>query len=137
MQLWGVDIVGGICLVDAVTGELRDGEGRAAGHVPGGVPGVRRGPGQARVPEEVLTASGKQFTDRFDKHGPRNGEVLFDKICSRNGITHRHAAGVAESEPYLDESTEEVGVGVRLLLVSADSGGARPRPLPGHATSAF
>ncbi len=41
------------------------------------------------VPEEILTDNGKQFTDRFGKHGPRNGEVLFDKICRRNGITHR------------------------------------------------
>jgi transposase InsO family protein len=41
------------------------------------------------VPEEVLTANGKQFTDRFGKHGAGNGEVLFDKNCRRNGITHR------------------------------------------------
>jgi transposase InsO family protein len=37
------------------------------------------------VPEEVLTDNGKQFTDRFGK----GGEVLFDKICRKNGITHR------------------------------------------------
>jgi transposase InsO family protein len=37
------------------------------------------------APEEVLTDNGKQFTDRFG----RGGEVLFDKICRRNGITHR------------------------------------------------
>jgi hypothetical protein len=37
------------------------------------------------VPEEVLTDNGKVFTDRFGK----NGEVLFDKICRKNGITHR------------------------------------------------
>ena len=37
------------------------------------------------VPEEVLTDNGKQFTDRFG----RGGEVLFDKICRHNGITHR------------------------------------------------
>src|SRR3954452_17271959 len=36
-------------------------------------------------PEEVLTDNGKQFTDRFG----RGGEVLFDKICRRNAITHR------------------------------------------------
>ena len=30
-----------------------------------------------------------QFTDRFGKHGTRNAEVLFDKVCRRNGITHR------------------------------------------------
>jgi transposase InsO family protein len=33
----------------------------------------------------VLTDNGKQFTDRFG----RGGEVLFDRICRDNGITHR------------------------------------------------
>src|SRR3954469_3315861 len=37
------------------------------------------------APEEVLSDNGKQFTDRFG----RGGEVLFDKICRRNGIAHR------------------------------------------------
>ena len=37
------------------------------------------------VPEEILTDNGKQFTDRFGK----GGEVLFDKICRHNAITHR------------------------------------------------
>jgi transposase InsO family protein len=37
------------------------------------------------VPEEVLTDNGKQFTDRFGK----GAEVLFDRICRNNGITHR------------------------------------------------
>jgi Integrase core domain len=37
------------------------------------------------VPEELLTDNGKQFTDRFG----RSGEVLFDRICRDNGISHR------------------------------------------------
>jgi hypothetical protein len=37
------------------------------------------------VPDEVLTDNGKQFTDRFGK----GGEVLFDRICRDNAITHR------------------------------------------------
>jgi len=37
------------------------------------------------VPEEILTDNGKQFTDRFGQRG----EVLFDKICRHNAITHR------------------------------------------------
>ena len=41
------------------------------------------------VPEEILTDNGKQFTGRFGKGG---GEVLFDKICRKNGITHRLTA---------------------------------------------
>src|SRR5213076_1748556 len=36
-------------------------------------------------PEEVLTDNGQQFTGRFS----RGGEVLFDRICRRNGIAHR------------------------------------------------
>src|SRR4051794_29885621 len=36
----------------------------------------------------LLTDNGKQFTDRFG----RGGEVLFDKICRRNGIAHRLTA---------------------------------------------
>lgn len=41
------------------------------------------------VPEEVITDNGKQFTARFGRYAPRPGEVLFDKICRKNGITHR------------------------------------------------
>jgi transposase len=40
------------------------------------------------VPEEVLTGNGKVFTGRFHKPGVPV-EVLFDKICRENGITHR------------------------------------------------
>lgn len=105
MQLWGVDIVGGIWIVDTATGELKEAK------VVTGVDDhsrycviakvvlratsrtvclafaealVRHG-----VQEEVITDNGTQFTDRFGKHGPRNGEVLFDKICRKNGIAHR------------------------------------------------
>jgi hypothetical protein len=41
--------------------------------------------GRFGAPEEILTDNGRQFTARFG----RGGEVLFDKICRRNGITHR------------------------------------------------
>ena len=37
----------------------------------------------------MLTDNGKQFTARF---GVTGGEVLFDKICRRNGIAHRLTA---------------------------------------------
>ena len=36
------------------------------------------------IPDEVLTDNGKQFTGRFGK--PRPAEVLFERICRRNGI---------------------------------------------------
>ena len=63
-QLWGMDIVGGVMLVNPLTGELREAkvvtavddqfpvlrerEGGALCHEPGGVPGVRGGPGPVR-----------------------------------------------------------------------------------------
>jgi transposase InsO family protein len=101
MQLWQMDVVGGVMLVDPVTGELSEAK------VVTGVDDhsrycviasvVERATGRAvcaafaralqrfGVPEEVLTDNGKQFTDRFG-HG---GEVLFDRICRENGIAHR------------------------------------------------
>jgi hypothetical protein len=50
------------------------------------------------VPEEINTDNGKQFTDRFGRHGTRNGEVLFDKICRRNGIAHRLTAPASPNQ---------------------------------------
>ena len=104
MQLWQLDIVYGPRLVDPVTGELRE------GRIVTGVDDhsrycviarvVERATGRAiclafsaaleryGAPEEVLTDNGKQFTGRFG----RGGEVLFDKICRRNGIAHRLTA---------------------------------------------
>jgi transposase InsO family protein len=105
MQLWGVDIVGGVRLVNTATGVLREAK------IVTGVDDhsrfcvmavvVERATARAvclafaqalaqhGVPEEVVTDNGKQFTDRFSRHGPQRGEVLFDKICRKNGITHR------------------------------------------------
>jgi transposase InsO family protein len=40
------------------------------------------------VPGEVLTDNGKVFTGRFHKPGVPV-EVMFDRICRENGITHR------------------------------------------------
>jgi len=101
MQLWQLDIVGGVMLLDPRTGVLREAK------VVTGVDDhsrfcviasvVERATGRAvclalaaalaryGVPEEILTDNGKQFTDRFGK----GGEVLFDKICRHNAITHR------------------------------------------------
>ena len=104
MQLWQLDIVYGPRLVDTITGEVRE------GRIVTGVDDhsrycvlarvVERATGRAiclafsealeryGAPEEVLTDNGQQFTGRFS----RGGEVLFDKICRRNGITHRLTA---------------------------------------------
>ena len=37
-------------------------------------------------PEQVLTDNGRQFTGKFSR--PRPSEVLFDRICRKNGIEH-------------------------------------------------
>jgi transposase InsO family protein len=101
MQLWQLDILFGPRLVDPATGELRE------ARIVTGVDDhsrycvlarvVERATGRAvcvafsealqryGAPEEVLTDNGQQFTARF----ARGGEVLFDKICRRNGIAHR------------------------------------------------
>ena len=41
------------------------------------------------VPDEILTDNGKVFTGRFSKPPV---EVLFDRVCRENGITHRLTA---------------------------------------------
>ena len=105
MQLWGIDIVGGVQLVNPATGEVREAkvvtgvDDHSRFCVMAAV--VERATARAvclafaqalaryGVPEEVITDNGKQFTDRFSRYGPSRGEVLFDKICRRNGITHR------------------------------------------------
>src|SRR3954470_16650252 len=104
MQLWQLDIVYGPRLVDTATGELREGrivtglDDHSRFCVLARV--VERATGRAvclafsealeryGAPEEVLTDNGKQFTARFG----RGGEVLFDRICRRNAITHRLTA---------------------------------------------
>jgi transposase InsO family protein len=108
MQLWQLDIVGGVQLVNPATGMLRvaklvtavDDHSRFC--VIAKV--VERATARAvclalaealsrfGVPEEIITDNGKQFTDRFGKYRPRTGEVLFDKICRKNGIPHRLTA---------------------------------------------
>lgn len=101
MQLWGMDIVAGIHLVDPTTGVIREAKvvtgvddhsrfcviATVVEHATGRAVCLALATALARfgVPEEILTDNGKQFTDRFGGHG----EVLFDRICRRNGITHR------------------------------------------------
>jgi transposase InsO family protein len=41
------------------------------------------------IPDEVLTDNGKVFTGRFGTH---KAEVLFDRMCRENGISHRLTA---------------------------------------------
>jgi len=97
MELWQLDVMGGVWLTDgrelkAVTGI--DDHSRfcvAAGLVErANARSVCRVFTQALArygsPEEVLTDNGKVFTGRL---GPHPAEVLFDRICREQGITHR------------------------------------------------
>jgi transposase InsO family protein len=96
MQLWQLDIVGGLMLADGTECKVVTGVDdcsrfcviaavvvRATGRAVclAFAAGLRR----YGIPDEVLTDNGKQFTARFG----RGGEVLFDRICRDNAITHR------------------------------------------------
>jgi hypothetical protein len=100
MQLWQMDVMGGVELDDGT--ELKvvtgiDDHSRfcvAAGLVTRAISkavcevlaaSLRR----HGIPDEILTDNGKVFTGRF---GPQPVEVLFDRICRENGISHRHTA---------------------------------------------
>ena len=96
MELWQLDIMGGIWLTDGrelkvVTGI--DDHSRfcvAAGLIErANARSVCRIFTQALArygsPEAVLTDNGKVFTGRL---GPHPSEVLFDRICREHGITH-------------------------------------------------
>jgi transposase InsO family protein len=100
MQLWQMDVMGGLVLADGGEGKLVTGiDDHSRFCVAAGV--VQRATARAvcrvfaaalahhGVPEELLTDNGKVFTGRF---GPNPGEVLFDRICRENGITHRLTA---------------------------------------------
>ena len=97
MELWQMDIMGGIWLTDgrelkAVTGI--DDHSRFC--VAAGLVERANASAVCRVfraaldrhgnPEELLTDNGKVFTGRL---GPHPAEVLFDRICREHGITHR------------------------------------------------
>jgi transposase InsO family protein len=97
MELWQMDTVGGFLLADgrrakALTGVddhsrfcisaqlmLRETSQRVCD----GLAAAMRAYG---VPEEILTDNGKVFTGRFNRPPV---EVLFDRVCRENGVTHR------------------------------------------------
>ncbi|WP_182376924.1 IS481 family transposase [Nocardioides sp. WS12] len=97
MELWQMDVVGGFALADgrrakALTGVddhsrfcvsaflmLRESSQRVCD-------GLALALRTYGVPEEILTDNGKVFTGRFNRPPV---EVLFDRICRENGITHR------------------------------------------------
>ncbi len=97
MELWQMDIVGGVLLADGREAKVVTGvDDHSRFCVIAAV--VPKATGRAvclalvaalrqyGVPEELLTDNGKQFTARFNRGG---GEVMFDRICRENAITHR------------------------------------------------
>ncbi len=110
MELWQMDIVGGVMLADGWKASILSGiddhsrfivsahvmRRATARPVCDGLAKAMRAYG---VPEEVLTDNGKVFTSRF---GPGNGDVLFDRILAQNGVKHRLTA------PYSPTTTGKV-----------------------------
>jgi len=96
MELWQMDIVGGVRLADGSEAKIVSGiddhsrfvvcarvVARAtAKPVCDALAHAMRAHG---VPDQVLTDNGKVFTARF---GPGPGPVLFDRICVDNGVKH-------------------------------------------------
>jgi len=96
MELWQMDIVGGVRLADGSEAKIVSGiDDHSRFCVSASV--VARATARPTcdalalamrrygLPEQILTDNGKVFTGRF---GPGTGEVLFDRICRENGIRH-------------------------------------------------
>jgi hypothetical protein len=96
MELWQLDVVGGVLLADGKECKVLTGiDDHSRFVVCAGV--MVRATSRAvcthfaqamrrhGVPQEVLTDNGKVFTGRF---GAKDTEVLFDRICRENGIDH-------------------------------------------------
>jgi hypothetical protein len=100
MQLWQMDVMGGVELQDGTELKLVTGiDDHSRYCVAAGL--VTRATSKAvcevlsaslaryGIPDEILTDNGKCFTGRF---GPQPVEVLFDRILRENGISHRTTA---------------------------------------------
>jgi transposase InsO family protein len=96
MELWQLDITGGVVLADGTRLQVLTGIDDHSRFCvsakvlvrPTSRPVCKAFAEAMRshgVPEQVLTDNGKVFTGRF---GKGTGEVLFDRICSDNGIKH-------------------------------------------------
>jgi hypothetical protein len=96
MELWQMDVVGGVALADGREAKILTGiDDHSRFIVCSGL--MLRATSRAvcrhlaaalsrhGVPQEILTDNGKVFTGRF---GHRDIEVLFDRICRENGIDH-------------------------------------------------
>jgi transposase InsO family protein len=110
MELWQMDVMGGVHLADGTECKVVTGiddhsrfvvcaqiVARATARpVCDALAGALARHG---VPEGVLTDNGRVFTGRF---GPGPGPVLFDRVCTENGIRHLLTA------PYSPTTTGKV-----------------------------
>ena len=100
MQLWQMDVMSGVLLDDGTDLKVVTGvDDHSRFCIAAGL--VRRATSRAvcdvfrvamlryGVPDEVLTDNGRCFTGRFGLH---QAEVLFDRMCRENGISHRLTA---------------------------------------------
>ena len=100
MQLWQLDVMAGVLLDDGRDLKVVTGiDDHSRFCVAAGL--VRRATSKAvcevfraslvryGIPDEVLTDNGKVFTGRFGTH---QVEVLFDRMCRENGISHHLTA---------------------------------------------
>jgi transposase InsO family protein len=100
MQLWQLDVMSGVLLDDGTDLKVVTGiDDHSRFCVAAGL--IQRATARAvcevfaaslkgfGIPDEVLTDNGKVFTGRFGIH---KAEVLFDRMCRENGISHRLTA---------------------------------------------
>ena len=96
MELWQMDIVGGVRLADGSEAKIVSGIDDHSRFVISAFvvaratakpvcDGLWLAMRRYGVPAQILTDNGKVFTARF---GPGPGPVLFDRICHENGIKH-------------------------------------------------
>jgi len=96
MELWQMDVVGGVRIVDGSEAKIVSGlddhsrfvvcarvVARATARPV--CDALTHAMNEHGVPEQILTDNAKVFTARF---GPGPGPVLFDRICHDNGIKH-------------------------------------------------
>ena len=99
-ELWQLDVMGGVALHDGTEAKVLTGiDDHSRYCVAAGLMASANARAVCRVfpaalvthgvPDEILTDNGKVFTGRFSKPPV---EVLFDRLCRENGITHRLTA---------------------------------------------
>lgn len=97
MELWQLDVVGGIALDDGTLLKAVTGVDDHSRFIV--IAGLMRRENSRRVceffaeamrrygvPQQVLTDNGKVFTGKY--HHPAPVEVLFDRVCRENGVDH-------------------------------------------------